>query len=622
MQDLSDLRGLQDWYLRYELTAVEGVSEVASIGGFVKQYQVVVDPVRLLAYELPLHKVKMAINRSNVDVGGRVIEMSETEYMVRGLGYLGSMTDKEIDATRRAGGSVEEERTQRVLDGLGKIALGVSPEGTPIYLRDVADVRIGPEIRRGIAEWNGEGETVGGIIVMRFGENARATIDRARTRLRELEKGLPPGVAIKIAYDRSDLIDRAMNTLTHTLIEEIVIVSLICILFLIHARSALVAILVLPMGVLMTLATMYLLDLNANILSLGGIAIAIGVMVDSSIIMVENAHKHLERDRHLVEAGQTPRSRTQLITEAAIEVGPSLFFALLIITVSFLPIFALGEQSGRLFKPLAYTKTFSMIAGALLAVTIIPILMVFFVSERVVPRSLTTPKRLAIYIGVILAPAVLLALMPLQQFSDYRWLLVGGWLVLSAIIVLPQKIINEHRNPISRFLEWVYNPAFALVMRFRWFTLLAAVALMASTLWPLSQLGSEFMPPLEEGDLLYMPTTDPGLSAMKARELLEQTDKLIMQFPEVQTVFGKIGRAETATDPAPLTMIETTITLHRDQHKWRHVPVERFWGHWPRFAQPLVSWLFPDSRPITIEELAYGYDWPDGTHFPGLNEVV
>ncbi|MCH8211526.1 MAG: efflux RND transporter permease subunit, partial [Planctomycetes bacterium] len=334
-QDLSDLRGLQDWYLRYELTAVAGVSEVASLGGFVKQYQIVVDPVKLLAYDVPLQKIKNAVRRSNVDVGGRLIEMSETEYMVRGIGYLGALTDKEISELQAAGVSVEEVRTQRVLEELGKVSLGASSNGTPIYLSDVANIRIGPEIRRGIADWNGEGETVGGIIIMRFGENARATIDRVTEKLADLEKGLPPGVAIVVGYDRSDLIDRAMDTLTHTLIEEILIVALICILLLVHARSALVVILVLPTGVLITLAIMYALDLNANIMSLGGIAIAIGVMVDSAIVMVENAHKHLERERHRVEEGASPRPRSQIITEAAVEVGPGLFFALLISTVSF-----------------------------------------------------------------------------------------------------------------------------------------------------------------------------------------------------------------------------------------------------------------------------------------------
>ncbi|MCZ6834614.1 MAG: efflux RND transporter permease subunit, partial [Planctomycetota bacterium] len=410
--------------------------------------------------------------------------------------------------------------------------------------------------------------------------------------------------------------------LMFTLIEEILIVSLICILFLIHARSALVAIFVLPTGVLITITAMYVMDLNANIMSLGGIAIAIGVMVDSSIIMVENAHKHLERERHRISQGETPRLRAQVITDAAIEVAPSLFFALLIITVSFLPIFALGEQSGRLFKPLAYTKTFSMMAGAVLAITIIPVLMVYFISEQVVPKTISLTRRLFTYGAVIAGPALVLAFVPLSQLEPYRWWIIPGWIVLSGLLILPQKIIDEHRNPISRFLEWIYNPAFALVMRFRWLTILAAIALMASTLYPLQKLGSEFMPPLEEGDLLYMPTTDPGISAMKARELLQQTDKLIMQFPEVQNVLGKIGRAETATDPAPLTMIETTITLHRDKDKWRKIPVARFWKNWPAFLRTPASNWFPDTRPITIDELTYGYDWPDGTHVPGLNEVM
>ena len=346
-QDLSDLRGIQDWYLRYELTAVEGVSEVAAIGGFVKQYQVVVDPVKLLAYNLPLSKIKTAIKRSNVDVGGRLIEMSETEYMVRGLGYLGTLTDREIADARASGRSIEDLRTERALADLAKVSLGAGPGGNPIYLADVAEIRIGPEIRRGVAEWNGEGEAVGGIIVMRYGENARATIGRVRERLVELERGLPPGAAIEVAYDRSDLISRAIGTLSRTLIEEIIVVTLVCIIFLLHARSALVAVFVIPTGVLASLTIMHLMGINANIMSLGGIAIAIGVMVDSSIVMVENAHKHLEREKKRRSRGEPPRPNREVIAAAAAEVGPTLFFSLLIITVSFLPIFALGEQCWR-----------------------------------------------------------------------------------------------------------------------------------------------------------------------------------------------------------------------------------------------------------------------------------
>jgi Cu(I)/Ag(I) efflux system membrane protein CusA/SilA len=620
--DLSDLRGLQDWYLRYELTSVEGVSEVASAGGFVKQYQVVVDPVKLLAYALPIQKVKAALQRSNIDVGGRLVEMSETEYMVRGVGFLGSMTDEEIAATRRAGKLVEEARSGRVLEELSLISLGADQEGTPIYLRDVAEIRLGPEIRRGVIEWNGEGEAVGGIIVMRFAENARDTIERVKQKLTELERGLPPGVSIEVGYDRSDLIDRAVHTLTGTLIEEILVVSLVCIAFLLHARSALVAVFVLPTGVLASLAIMYLLGINANIMSLGGIAIAIGVMVDSSIVMVENAHKHIERDKHRVAAGGRPRPRSELIAEASKEVGPSLFFSLLIITVSFLPVFALGEQSGRLFKPLAYTKTFSMAAAAILAVTVIPVLQVLFISERVVPERVPPWKRVAIYLSVMLVPAILIAIAPLARLEPYRWWVAGGWVLLSGLIVLPQRIISEEHNPLSKILERIYDPAFAMMMRFRWLVMLAAVIVVAATVWPLRQLGSEFMPPLEEGDLLYMPTTDPGVSMTKARELLQQTDKLIMQFPEVKSVMGKVGRAETATDPAPPSMVETTITLHRDKELWRTVPVSRFHDDWPEQVASFARRVWPDSRTISVDELVYGYEWPDGTHVPGLNETI
>ena len=620
--DLAQLRSLQDWYLRYELTALPGVSEIAAVGGFTKQYQVVVDPMRLLALGIPLARVKQAVQRSNVDVGGRLVEMSETEFMVRGIGYLGSLTDAEIAGARAAGQSLDELRTARALDELGKIALSATPAGAPVYLRDIAQIRLGPEIRRGVADWNGEGETVGGIVIMRFGENARATIDRVRDRLGELERGLPPGVAVETAYDRSDLIDRSVHTLTGTLIEEISVVSLICILFLLHARSALVAVFVLPTGVLASIAAMYLLGLNANIMSLGGIAIAIGVMVDSSIIMVENAHKHFELDKLRVAGGAKPMPRADLISEAAREVGPSLFFSLLIITVSFMPVFALGEQSGRMFKPLAYTKTFAMASAAILAVTIIPVLMVYFITEHVLPKTMPRGLRLLVYVVVILMPAALLATVPMVTLAPYRIWLVMGWIGLSALVVLPQRIQAEEHNPISRLLERIYDPLFALVMQFRWLVLVAAVAIVALTAWPYSKLGSEFMPPLEEGDLLYMPTTDPGISVDKARELLQQTDALIKRFPEVECVFGKIGRADTATDPAPPSMLETTITLRRDKQLWRQKPVARFFADFPEWAKAPLLKLWPDTTPITVQDLVYGYEWPDGTHVPGMNEAM
>lgn len=620
--DLAELRSLQDWYLRYELTSVAGVSEVASIGGFVRQYQVVVDPVQLRAYGIPISKVKIAIQRSNVDVGGRLLELSETEYMVRGLGYLGTLTPDEAATARERGEPLSRLRSDRVLDELRQIALGATPSGTPIYLSDVAEVRAGPDIRRGIAEWNGQGETAGGVVVMRFGENAQRTIERVKDKLRDLEKGLPPGVAIEVAYDRSDLIGRAVSTLSRTLIEEITVVSIVIVLFLLHARSAFVAAFVLPTGVLATVAIMHLLGLNANIMSLGGIAISIGVMVDSSIVMVENAHKHLEHEKHRISEGLAPRTRAQIMSEAAREVGPTLFFSLLIITVSFLPIFVLGEQSGRLFKPLAFTKTFAMASGAILAVTIIPVLMVYFVSERTIPRSWSRRLRWTTYALAIGVPAVLLMLVPLGALQPWRVWLVVGWTVFAAIVVVPQRIISEERNLLSRVLQRVYDPFFRFVMQYRWLTLALAGLLLASTLYPISRLGSEFMPPLEEGDLLYMPTTDPGLSVTKAKELLQQTDRLIAQFPEVQSVFGKVGRSETATDPAPLSMLETTITLRRDKELWRTVTVPRFHDDWPDWLAAIPRRIWPGLRPITVDELVYGYEMADGTHVPGLNEVV
>jgi len=629
--DLADLRSLQDWYLRFELTAVDGVSEVAPVGGFVKQYQVVIDPVELQAYGISLPQVKRAIQRSNVDVGGRVIEQSETEYMVRGLGYLGTPTPEEIAEAEAAGVPLHELRERKVLEQLEQIGLAATETGSPIYLADVADVRVGPDIRRGIAEWNGQGEVVGGIVVMRFGENARAVIDRVREKLDQLEQGLPPGVAVRVAYDRSDLIDRAVHTVSETLVEEIIVVSLVMLLFLLHARSAFVAAFVLPTGVLATLLAMWAVGINANIMSLGGIAISIGVMVDSSIVMVENAHKHLER---LNARGRKPpgfSERVQAIAEAAKEVGPTLFFSLLIITVSFLPIFVLSGQSGRLFKPLAYTKTFAMAAAAGLAVTVIPVLMVYFIRQRVLRKPDRWPRwgLWVVYAAIIVVPAAVVAMAPLDNLAGYRWWMVAAWPVLAAIVVLPQRIMPEARNPISRLLQRVNEPAFAFVMRFKLPVLLVAAAVLAVTIVPFQRLGEEFMPPLEEGDLLYMPTTDPGLSVTKARELLQQTDKLIAQFPEVDTVFGKIGRAETATDPAPLTMLETTITLHRDPGKWRRVPVHGLFRGWPDWLAWGPRQVWPDTRRITTDELVYGYTIPAdlaGTEadiaVPGLNAAV
>ncbi len=479
-RSLAELRSLQDWYLQYGLSSVDGVSEVASIGGFVRQYQVEVDPVRLRAYDLPLGKIKQAIQRSNIDVGGRLVEMAEREYMVRGRGYVKEVRDLE------------------------NVVLDTGPGGVPVLLRDVARVSIGPEIRRGLADWNGEGETVGGIVVVRAGADVRSTIARVKERLAELEAGMPEDVEISVAYDRSGLIERAIATLTDTLLEELLVVSLVCIVFLFHFRSAFVAIVSIPLSILLAFIVMRIQGLGANIMSLGGIAISIGVLVDAAIIMVENAHKHYEEWR-----GQ--RSHFEIILRSAQEVGPTLFFTLLVITVSFMPVFTLEAQEGRLFKPLAFTKTYAMGMAAILAVTVVPVLMYWFVRG---------------------------------------------------------KIHSEERHPVSRLLRFLYTPALKAALRWRWPTVLATVVILALTLIPLGRIGSEFMPPLWEGDLLYMPTTFPGLSITKAKEILQQTDKIIRTFPEVETVFGKVGRAETATDPAPLSMIETTIVL-KDPSEWR-----------------------------------------------------
>jgi len=484
--DLAELRSIQDWYLRYPLQTVQGVSEVASVGGFVKQYQIEVDPNVLQAYNIPLSKVKTAIQRSNNDVGGRLVEMAETEYMVRGLGYIKSIED------------------------LKTIPVGVDANGTPIRLRDVANVHLGPELRRGLVELNGEGEVAGGVIIMRFGENARATINGVKKKLEELKKGLPPGVEIVSVYDRGDLIGRAVETLNSALIQELIIVSVLVGLFLLHLRSSLVIVISLPLGILIAFIIMRYQGLNANIMSLGGIAIAIGDMVDGAIVMVENAHKHLAEMRQKKNRELTSDERWEAIRAASSEVGPALFFSLLIITVSFIPIFTMQAQEGRLFSPLAFTKSYAMGAAAILTVTVVPVLMGYFIRGKVIP---------------------------------------------------------ENKNPINRGLHVVHSPVLKLAMRFRWVTLVIAILLLISTYYPLSKTGSEFMPPLDEGDILYMPTTFPGISITKAKELLQQTDKIIKTFPEVHHVFGKVGRAETATDAGPLSMIETTIRL-KPKDQW------------------------------------------------------
>ncbi|WP_116368804.1 efflux RND transporter permease subunit [Parahaliea mediterranea] len=479
--DISELRALQDWFLRYELQTVPGVSEVASVGGMVKQYQVQVNPDKLRAFGIPLSLIQTAIREANQEVGASVVEMAEAEYMVRASGYLQSAED------------------------IGNVPLGASENGTPLLLKDVADIVLGPQMRRGVADLNGEGEVAGGIVVMRFGENARATIEGVKARLASLQDSLPSGVELVTVYDRSGLIDRAVENLWHKLGEELLMVALVCALFLFHLRSSLVAMISLPVGILAAFVVMYLQGLNANIMSLGGIAIAIGAMIDGAIVMIENMHKHMER-RPLTDS-----NRWQVVAESAVEVGPALFFSLLIITVSFIPVFSLEAQEGRMFSPLAFTKTYAMGAAAALAITLVPVLMGYFIRGKVRP---------------------------------------------------------EETNPVNRALVRLYLPALNAALNRPKTALVLAGLLTLSALWPLQHIGSEFIPPLDEGDLMYMPTTYPGISIGEARRLLQHTDKLIRTVPEVQTVFGKIGRAETATDPAPLTMIETFIQL-KPRSEWR-----------------------------------------------------
>ncbi len=479
--DLAQLRSIQDWFLRYELQTVPGVAEVAPIGGMVRQYQVIVHPDKLRAYGIPLQHVRTALRRANQEAGGSVIEMAEAEYMVRATGYLQSIED------------------------IRKVPLGLNEKGTPLLMEQVAEVRVGPQLRRGIAELNGEGEVVGGVVVMRYGENAEKTIRGVREKLDLLRGSLPDGVEIIETYDRSDLILRAVRNLYEKLFEEFLVVSLICIAFLFHFRSALVIVLSLPVGILTAFIIMHMQGLNANIMSLGGIAIAIGAMVDGAIVMIENVHRHLEENTHRKEP------HWQVITRASVEVGPPLFFSLLIITLSFLPIFTLEAQEGRLFSPLAYTKTYAMAASAMLAITLVPVLVGYLVRGRITP---------------------------------------------------------EARNPLNRLVRAGYRPVIRTVVHYPRTVVALGLIVLFLGFWPATQLGSEFMPPLDEGDLLYMPSAYPGISIGKARQLLQQTDKLIRAVPEVETVFGKVGRAETATDPAPLTMIETTVRL-KPRAEWR-----------------------------------------------------
>ena len=535
--DISQLRSLQDWFLKYELQTVPGVSEVAAVGGMVKQYQIKIDPEKLRAFGIPLSHIQEAVQRSNQEIGASVVEMGEAEYMVSVSGYLQNRADLE------------------------SIPLGLNVKGTPLLLKDIADINLGPQMRRGIAELNGEGETVGGIVVMRYGDNAQETINKVKTKLDELKLGLPEGVEIVTVYDRSGLIESAVSNLWHKLLEEFAVVALVCMVFLFHIRSSLVAIISLPVGILTAFIVMHLQGLNANIMSLGGIAIAIGAMIDGAIVMIENMHKHLEGE------ALNEQNRWQIVAKAATEVGPALFFSLLIITVSFLPVFTLEAQEGRMFAPLAYTKTYAMAASAVLAITLVPVLMGYFVRGNIRP---------------------------------------------------------EHKNPLNRFLNKRYVPLLQKVLHYPKTTILAALLVTLLGFWPASQIGSEFIPALDEGDLMYMPITYPGISIGKARELLQQTDKLIRTVPEVKTVFGKMGRAESATDPAPLSMIETFIQF-KDREQWRAgmTPEKLRQELDARLQFPGVTnaWVMPIKT--RIDMLASGIKTPVGIKIAGpkLKEI-
>ncbi|NIN36513.1 MAG: efflux RND transporter permease subunit [Gammaproteobacteria bacterium] len=529
--DLSRLRSLQDWFLKYELQTIPGVAEVATVGGFVKQYQVVVDPNRLRAYDIPLSTVIREIKRANEEVGASVIEMAEAEYMIRSSGYITG------------------------IDDIQNIPLSVTERGVPVLLGDIAHVRIGPQLRRGLAELNGEGEVVGGVVIMRWGDNAMKTINAVKERLQELGNSLPEGVEIIETYDRSDLIKRAIENLRGKLVEEFIIVALVCAVFLFHFRSSLIIVLSLPLGILIAFIVMYLQGINANIMSLGGIAIAIGAMVDAAIVMIENVHKHLEKSE------VTSEQRWKIISDVSKEVGPPLFFSLLIITLSFLPVFTLEAQEGRLFKPLAYTKTYAMAAAAGLSITLIPVLM--------------------------------------------------GYLIRG-------KIIKENKNPVNRLLIFFYRPFIRLALTIPKTVIFAAIIITVIGFYPLKNLGTEFMPELDEGDLLYMPSTFPAVSVGKAQEILQQTDKLIRTIPEVETVFGKMGRAETATDPAPLSMVETTIQL-KPRSEWREgLDLDGLKAELNRLIQfPGLSNVFVMPIKNRIDMLATGIKTPVGIKISG-----
>ncbi|HLZ45470.1 MAG TPA: CusA/CzcA family heavy metal efflux RND transporter [Gemmatimonadales bacterium] len=538
--NLAQLRSLQDWYVRYQLTAVPGVSEVASLGGYVKQYQVEVNPERLRAFHVPVMRVVQAIGAHNADVGARVIEMGGREYMIRGLGYLRSVSEIE------------------------DVAVGATMDGTPIRVGDIATVQVGPAPRRGAADLNGRGEVVAGIVIMRFGSDALKTLEAIKHRIAEVQRTLPAGVRLVPVYDRADLIHRGIANLNRTLVEESIIVALISVLFLLHFRSALVAIVTLPLGILVSFLVMRSLGVGANIMSLGGIAIAIGAMVDAAIVMIENMHKHLEREgAGSGEPGAGKKDRWDIVREAAVQVGPPLFFSLLIITVSFLPVFTLEQQEGRLFKPLAFTKTFAMAGAALLSITLVPVLMGYLVRGRIRPQE---------------------------------------------------------GNPVNRWLMRAYRPVIAWVLRHPWRVVIGAVVVLAVTVLPWSRLGSEFMPPLDEGSLLFMPTTVPGVSIGQARDIMRYQDSVLAGFPEVATVFGKVGRASTATDPAPLDMYETTVVL-KPHDQWRSgMTTERLVSEMDRATRlPGVTnaWTMPIKN--RIDMLATGVRTPIGIKIYGPN---
>lgn len=598
--NLGELRSLQDWFVRFQIESTPGVAEVAPLGGFVREYQVVLDPVKMRSYHLRLSKLIAAIRAANSAVGGGVAEIGEFQYMVNSSAYI------------------------TTLHQLGDVLVARGRRGEPIYLHDVAHLQFAGEQRQGLCEYNGHGEVVGGIVIVRSHGDTFRTILRVKRKITSIAQSLPPGVLIRTGYNQDNLIKRAVHTLSDTLIEEMIVVALVCIVFLVHGRSSLVAIVIIPASMLSSLAVLYLLHVSANIMSLSGIAIAIGVVVDSAIVMVENAHQHINRATVNTGTDAARTSRVALILRAANEVGPSIFLSLLIITVSFVPIFILPGESGKMFTPLALTKTFAMATAAVLSITLTPVLMIYLLRERLWGSGTSVWLEIILSAAIIMVPPFFIWKVAGHSplLARYQWAAVITWMVLAIILVVPQKIIDEARNPVSRILRGIFAPVFSAAMVGRWILLPVALLAVFSVTYPLTRLGTQFTPPLNEGVLEYMPTTYPGISVTQARMVLQHTDRIIKNFPEVRSVFGQMGRAITATDDAPLSMIDTIVRL-KPRNQWPQRRLRRFYHGWPHWlAWPFKHTFWPDRRPINRHELLHGWEGLNAVHHIGMDQAL